>query len=185
MRTKIILLILTQSLQVEHRIIAIHLFLPILFIIIIGLFKIKEKSFMIKNTLLENQVAIITGAGRGIGRATALTFAQAGASVVLAARSQAEITSVADEIKENGGKVLAIPTDISDVVQVDHLLVLTLRAFGKVDILVNNAAVVHPVGKVWETSPKAWKNLININVVGPYTARATLKPRVRHQVRSV
>ena len=133
---------------------------------------------MTKDTLLENQVAIITGAGRGIGRATALAFANAGASVVLAARSQAEITSVANEIKENGGRVLAIPTDVSDVVQVDHLLVLTLRAFGKVDILVNNAAVVHPVGKVWETSPKAWKNLININVVGPYLCARSVLPHM-------
>lgn len=133
---------------------------------------------MIKDTLLENQVAIITGAGRGIGRATALAFANAGASVVLAARSEAEITSVSDEIKENGGKALAIPIDVSDVVQVDHLLVLTLRAFGKIDILVNNAAVVHPVGKVWETSPKAWKNLININVVGPYLCARSVLPHM-------
>ncbi len=133
---------------------------------------------MNKNTLLENKVAIVTGAGRGIGRATALAFARAGASVVLAARSQAEITSVADEIKEEGGKALAIPTDVSDVVQVDHLLVLILRAFGKVDILVNNAAVVQPVGKVWETSPKAWKNLININVVGPYLCARSVLPHM-------
>lgn len=125
--------------------------------------------------LLENKVALVTGAGRGIGKATAITLAKAGAAVVLAARSEAEIGSVASEIKLFGGRCLAIPTDVSDLVQVDHLLVLILRAFGQVDILVNNAAVVQPLGKVWETSPKAWQRLLQINVVGPYLcARAVL-----------
>jgi 3-oxoacyl-[acyl-carrier protein] reductase len=130
---------------------------------------------MTVSNLLAGQVAIVTGAGRGIGKATAICLARAGASVVLAARSEAEINGVASEIKELGGRCLAIPTDISDAVQVDHLLVLTLRAFNKVDILVNNAAVVQPLGKVWETSPKAWSRLIQINVMGPYLcARAVL-----------
>jgi len=126
--------------------------------------------------LLANQVAIITGAGRGIGRATALQLAAAGAAVVLVARSGDELTSVADEIKYNGGgQVLAIPTDISDVAEVDHLLVLTMRAFGQVDILVNNAGLVHPIGRVWETSPFAWQKLIATNLLGPYfCARAVL-----------
>ena len=69
------------------------------------------------------------------------------------------LNSVVDEIKYNGGNkhALAIPTDVSDLAEVDHLLVLTLRAFGQIDILVNNAALIHPIGKVWETSPMAWQ----------------------------
>jgi NAD(P)-dependent dehydrogenase (short-subunit alcohol dehydrogenase family) len=125
--------------------------------------------------LLENQVAIVTGASRGIGRAAALALAEAGAAVVIAARSKDGINSVADEIKRAGGKSLAIPTDVSDLRQVDHLLVLTLRAFGGVDILVNNAALAQPLGKVWETSATAWQKLIAVNVLGPYLcARAVL-----------
>lgn len=128
--------------------------------------------------LLAGQVAIVTGAGRGIGRATALALAQAGAAVVLASRSPDEIHSLADEIKQQDGKVLAIPTDVSDMAQVDYLLVLTLRAFGQIDILVNNAALVQPIGKVWESSPMAWQKLIAVNVIGPYLCARVVLPQM-------
>jgi NAD(P)-dependent dehydrogenase (short-subunit alcohol dehydrogenase family) len=128
--------------------------------------------------LLERQVAIVTGAGRGIGRAAAQLLAQAGASVVLAARSNDEVTAAAEEIKQNGGRALAVPTDISDASQVDYLLVLTLRAFGRVDILVNNAAVFQPVGKVWETSPAAWQKNVAVNVIGPYLCIRVVLPHM-------
>lgn len=133
---------------------------------------------MSTQNLLEGQVAVVTGAGRGIGRAAALTLAQAGAAVVLAARSEGEIAGVSNEIKQNGGKSLAIPTDVSDPNQVDNLLVLTLRAFGQVDILVNNAALVQPLGKVWETAPAAWQKLIAVNVIGPYLCTRTVLPHM-------
>ncbi len=133
---------------------------------------------MKKFELLAGQVAIVTGAGRGIGRAAALALAQAGAAVVAASRSADELHSLADEIKEQGGKALAIPADVSDMAQVDYLLVLTLRAFGKVDILVNNAGLVQPIGKVWETSPLAWQKLIAVNVIGPYLCARAVLPQM-------
>jgi 3-oxoacyl-[acyl-carrier protein] reductase len=107
-----------------------------------------------------------------------LAFAQAGAAVILAARSPDEINSLADEIKHNGGQALAIPMDVSDASQVDYLLVLTLRAFGRVDILVNNAALVQPLGRVWETAPTAWQKLIAVNVIGPYLCARAVLPQM-------
>lgn len=133
---------------------------------------------MSTQNLLQDQVAIVTGAGRGIGRATALALAQAGAAIVLAARSETEIAGVKEEIKRNGGQALAIPTDVSDMSQVDHLLVLTLRAFKQVNILVNNAAVIQPFGNVWETSPLAWQRAILTNVIGPYLCARTVLPHL-------
>lgn len=133
---------------------------------------------MKKFELLTGQVAIVTGAGRGIGRAAALALAQAGAAVVLASRSADELYSLADEIKQLDGRALAIPTDVSDMAQVDYLLVLTLRAFGRIDVLVNNAALVQPIGRVWETSPLAWQKLIAVNVIGPYLCARVVLPHM-------
>lgn len=128
--------------------------------------------------LLEKQVAIVTGAGRGIGRAAALALARAGAAVVLAARSAEEISAVAEEIKENDGQALAVSTDVSDAAQVDYLLVLALRAFNRIDILVNNAALFQPAGRVWETSPVAWQKAVTVNVFGPYLCTRAVLPHM-------
>ena len=90
---------------------------------------------------LNGQTAIVTGAGRGIGRATALAFAREGANVVLAARSVSEIEAVADEIRSAGQESLPVPTDVSNKSEVESMVKQTLDRFGKVDILVNNAGV--------------------------------------------
>lgn len=133
---------------------------------------------MIDRPLLANKVAIITGAGRGIGAAAARLFARAGAAVVLAARTEADIRVVAERIKADGGTALAIPTDVTDVAQVDLLITLTLRAFPNIDILVNNAAVIEPIGKTWQTDPRQWRRLIDINVVGPYLCARAVLPQM-------
>jgi 2-deoxy-D-gluconate 3-dehydrogenase len=89
---------------------------------------------------LSGKIGIVTGGGRGIGRAIALGLARAGASVVVTSRTQKEIDGVVDEIKKTGGKALAVVTDLTVNDQLENLVQATVKEFGKIDILVNNAA---------------------------------------------
>jgi NAD(P)-dependent dehydrogenase (short-subunit alcohol dehydrogenase family) len=94
----------------------------------------------VTDALLAGRVAIVTGASRGIGAATAWALARAGASVVLAARSEAALTDLAGQITTAGGRAHAVPTDVSDPPSVRRLVEQTLSAFGRLDAAVNNAA---------------------------------------------
>ena len=116
---------------------------------------------------LENHIAIITGGGRGIGRATALAFAKEGADIVLAARTGNEITAVADEVKQLGRRALAIPTDVQHKADVEAMVAQTLDTFGKVDILVNNAGVAlhNPIPKIREED---WDLTMAVNLKGVF-----------------
>jgi NAD(P)-dependent dehydrogenase (short-subunit alcohol dehydrogenase family) len=116
---------------------------------------------------LENKVAIVTGAGRGIGAATARLFAREGAKVVLASRSENELSHVVAEIERDGGKCLAVPTDISEESQVAHLFSRTLESFGPADILVNNAAVIE-IRDFVDMDLATWEHVMGINVRGPF-----------------
>ena len=90
---------------------------------------------------LHNKVAIVTGGGTGIGKAISNAFADEGATVVIAARNLARLKEAAAEIAAKGKKVKAIQTDISDEAQVKRMIEQTVKEFGRVDILVNNAAI--------------------------------------------
>jgi 7-alpha-hydroxysteroid dehydrogenase len=93
---------------------------------------------------LNGQVAIVTGAGKGIGRACALTLAQAGADVALAARTQADLEKVASEIRAMGRRAIVVAGDISQEATMDTLVAETLKSFGKITILINNAGGAGP-----------------------------------------
>src|SRR5262252_6274961 len=93
------------------------------------------------NKRLTGKIALITGASRGIGAATAHLFAQEGATVVLAARSEEELARFVEEIKANGSEAMAVKTDVADAASVETLLKRTVDAYGKLDIAVNNAGI--------------------------------------------
>jgi NAD(P)-dependent dehydrogenase (short-subunit alcohol dehydrogenase family) len=116
---------------------------------------------------LENKVAIVTGAGRGIGAATARLFAREGAKVVLASRSETELNGVAGDIQQAGGTCLAVPTDISQESQVQALFKKTLGTFGPVDILVNNAAAFEK-RDFPDMDLATWESVMNVNIRGTF-----------------
>jgi short-subunit dehydrogenase len=117
---------------------------------------------------------LITGASQGIGKATALLFAQNGYDVVLAAREPDRLHRVAQEISILGREALAVPTDITDQAQVNALAEKALAAYGNIDVLVNNAGICSS-GPFENTSMEDWHNIINVNLWGYiYTTYALL-----------
>jgi NAD(P)-dependent dehydrogenase (short-subunit alcohol dehydrogenase family) len=126
--------------------------------------------------LLAKQVAIVTGGGRGFGRAIAETLATLGANVVIASRNAPELDAVASAIKTAGGKVLAQTADVADERQVQELVLAAERWIGPPTILVNNAGVLDPIGPLVETSASSWLRNIAINVGGTYLVTRAVLP---------
>ena len=127
-------------------------------------------------TRLKDRVAIITGGGSGIGKAIAKGFAQEGATVVLAARTLANLEKTTEELKAMGGKVLAVPTDITVEQQVIDLVPKVVNAFGKIDILVNNSGIGGPVCNVVDMKLDEWSYSFAVDLTGSMLcAREVLK----------
>lgn len=114
---------------------------------------------------LKDKVAIITGGGRGIGKAISIAYAAEGASVVIAARSTAQLEGVGKEITAQGGEVLAVPTDLRIREEVETLVQKTVDQFGRIDILVNNAGI-NPRGLFLDSTDEEWEQGWQINVMG-------------------
>ncbi len=117
---------------------------------------------------LDNQVAIITGGGRGIGKAAAMALARGGLRIVVAARTASEIEAVANEIQTMGGEALAIQTDVSKEEDVQRMVQKTVEAYGRVDILVNNAAVNIRPKSIVDLTLEEWNWLMGINLTGVF-----------------
>jgi len=116
---------------------------------------------------LEGKVAIVTGSGRGIGKTTALMMAQAGAAVTVLARTAADVENTAAEIRAQGGKALAVPTDVRDSEMIANMVDKTLEEFGRIDVLVNNAGASFPLPTL-QLSEGGWDALLRENLKAPF-----------------
>ena len=125
---------------------------------------------------LVNKVAIVTGSGRNIGRATALELARRGASVVVNARSnQDEANAVADEIAAMGGSAIAAIADVGVQEQVNTMVDAALAAFGRVDILINNAGL-RAADSITDMTTEQWRSVLAVNLDGPFFCSQAVIP---------
>jgi 3-oxoacyl-[acyl-carrier protein] reductase len=132
-------------------------------------------------TDLKNKNALITGAGKGIGKAIALALAKEGVNIILVARTQDEIDSVAAKVRSLRVKALAITADVADINSVNAAVAKALAEFGTIDILINNAGIA-AFGKFLELEPTDWERIIQVNLMGTYyVTRAVLPNMIERQ----
>ncbi len=130
---------------------------------------------------LQGKVALITGASKGIGRAIAEMYAEAGAKVVVSSRKQEAVDTVAKEIKSKGQEAIAIACKVGDALDMKRLVDETIKQFGTIDILVNNAATNPSFGPVVETSEAAFDKIINVNVKGAFELSKLVYPILKEK----
>lgn len=130
---------------------------------------------------LKDKIALVTGAGKGIGKALAIALAKEGAHVGLMARTEADVKAVATEIRAMGGKAAYATADVSERVQVDSAVAKLQDELGPVDILINNAGTA-TFGKFLELEPEVWEQQVKVNVFGVYyTTRAVLPQMIERK----
>lgn len=120
----------------------------------------------LKQFSLEQKVAIVTGASRGIGRATALAFARAGADVILTSRKVEDLEKVAEQIRKEGRRALVFSAHLGKMDDVNKVAETTKAAFGRIDILVNNAGTSPVFASFLESEERLWDTVMNLNVKG-------------------
>jgi 7-alpha-hydroxysteroid dehydrogenase len=126
---------------------------------------------------LTDRVALVTGAGKGIGRGIALAFAEAGAHVVCAARTRADLESTAAEVRARGRRALVVPCDVMQTQALEALVAATLAEFGRLDLLVNNAGGTGPRSAL-ATSERFFENALRFNVTSPFLLTRLAVPKM-------
>lgn len=127
---------------------------------------------------LTHTVAVVTGAGRGIGRAIARELARAGSDVALLARSRDELAETSAQVRALGGSALVVPTDLGDPGQIDTAVRLIRDRLGSPDVLINNAGVVWPLGPTAGVDPVEWARAVTINLTAAVTLTLALLPEM-------
>jgi NAD(P)-dependent dehydrogenase (short-subunit alcohol dehydrogenase family) len=117
---------------------------------------------------MNKKVALVTGASSGIGAATAKAFANRGASVVLAARRENELTELVADIESSGGKASFVKTDVSDATNVERMVAHTIDTFGRLDYAVNNAGIEGRIANIVDLDIEDWNRVLNINLTGNF-----------------
>ena len=128
---------------------------------------------------LSGQVALITGASRGIGRAMALGFAQAGASIVVSSRKAEGVQAVADEIRALGGRAHAVAAHVGQEAAVAGLVAQAVETFGGIDVVINNAATNPHFGALLDASELQWDKILEVNLKGPFHVIRHAVPHLR------
>ncbi|QIX60253.1 3-ketoacyl-ACP reductase [Hymenobacter sp. BT18] len=131
---------------------------------------------------IAGKIALVTGAGKGIGRAVALALAQEGAHVALLARTETDLQAVAEEIRRLGGKVALTAADVADRAAVDAAVQHFTAELGPIDILINNAGI-GTFAKFLDMDPAEWEHIIQVNLLGTYyVTRAVLPGMIERQL---
>lgn len=128
-------------------------------------------------TDLKNKNALITGAGKGIGKAIAIALAKEGVNVILISRTQADVNQLAIETNNLGVKSLALSADVSDINSINTAVEKALAEFKNIDILINSAGIAS-FGKFLELEPEAWERIIQVNLMGTYYATRAVMPNM-------
>jgi NAD(P)-dependent dehydrogenase (short-subunit alcohol dehydrogenase family) len=129
---------------------------------------------------IHNKIVLITGASAGIGLATARRFAAAGAKLALVARSADPLNHLAEELRHQGGDAIALPADVSDPKQVQRVIEETVRHFGRLDVVINNAGQ-SAAGTIADLNPDDLRKILDLNVFGPLAAMQAVIPIMREQ----
>jgi 3-oxoacyl-[acyl-carrier protein] reductase len=136
---------------------------------------------MTAEKVLQGKVAVVTGAGRGIGRAIALAYAKAGADIVCAARTYAEILKTEDDIKASGGNAIAVETDVTCIDSVKNMFETAAGRFGGIDILVINAGANYDRQTVEDSDLENWKRTMDVNLYGAYYCVKSVIPFMKQR----